>query len=566
MKLKFLSTIILILLCANCSSIKLAKKAEESFRDKKWDAAVAYYSQLCKKYPGDLQCLKKYQFAKIQAAHDHLERAEILSKNEYFQDALIEMEIAADLFPTDPVIQDKLAKIRNEIFKNKDEKTKDNKESTSSIILTQMSEPQLNLAGNEPIDMIFENIPLKTVMQTLAKVSSINIILDPDVENKNISINLKKIQFLDALDVISNITNCAYKILNPTTLIIYPNTEDKREYYQDEYAKIFFISHADVEDLARILRTSIGIKYVSADKNLNIIVIKDSLQRIRAAEKIIKIYDKPKPEVIIEVEIVELNKNKMNEYGLQIASKGNQGIQTSLVPDQEIRLDPAPILSRSHFVLVNLPTLTFRLIKTSSDARLIASLPLRTIQGQTGRVRFGQEVPVPQTTFAPIAQGGVNQQPITSFIYRNIGINIDITPHVHLNNEVTLDVIIESSSVAGQGYGGVPIFGTSRVEKSIRLKVNETSIIAGLQKEEIRSVMEGIPGISQIPTIGKLFARNSKSKDEVEIVLALTPHILNAVEPSSDDLQSIKVEKELQDYAPALNKKLPIPNEDKQYE
>jgi len=566
MKLKFLSTIILILLCANCSSIKLAKKAEESFRDKKWDAAVAYYSQLCKKYPGDLQCLKKYQFAKIQAAHDHLERAEILSKNEYFQDALIEMEIAADLFPTDPVIQDKLAKIRNEIFKNKDEKTKDNKESTSSIILTQMSEPQLNLAGNEPIDMIFENIPLKTVMQTLAKVSSINIILDPDVENKNISINLKKIQFLDALDVISNITNCAYKILNPTTLIIYPNTEDKREYYQDEYAKIFFISHADVEDLARILRTSIGIKYVSADKNLNIIVIKDSLQRIRAAEKIIKIYDKPKPEVIIEVEIVELNKNKMNEYGLQIASKGNQGIQTSLVPDQEIRLDPAPILSRSHFVLVNLPTLTFRLIKTSSDARLIASLPLRTIQGQTGRVRFGQEVPVPQTTFAPIAQGGVNQQPITSFIYRNIGINIDITPHVHLNNEVTLDVIIESSSVAGQGYGGVPIFGTSRVEKSIRLKENETSIIAGLQKEEIRSVMEGIPGISQIPTIGKLFARNSKSKDEVEIVLALTPHILNAVEPSSDDLQSIKVEKELQDFAPALNKKLPIPNEDKQYE
>jgi general secretion pathway protein D len=566
MKLKFLSTIILILLCANCSSIKLAKKAEESFRDKKWDAAVAYYSQLCKKYPGDLQCLKKYQFAKIQAAHDHLERAEILSKNEYFQDALIEMEIAADLFPTDPVIQDKLAKIRNEIFKNKDEKTRDNKESTSSIILTQMSEPQLNLAGNEPIDMIFENIPLKTVMQTLAKVSSINIILDPDVENKNISINLKKIQFLDALDVISNITNCAYKILNPTTLIIYPNTEDKREYYQDEYAKIFFISHADVEDLARILRTSIGIKYVSADKNLNIIVIKDSLQRIRAAEKIIKIYDKPKPEVIIEVEIVELNKNKMNEYGLQIASKGNQGIQTSLVPDQEIRLDPAPILSRSHFVLVNLPTLTFRLIKTSSDARLIASLPLRTIQGQTGRVRFGQEVPVPQTTFAPIAQGGVNQQPITSFIYRNIGINIDITPHVHLNNEVTLDVIIESSSVAGQGYGGVPIFGTSRVEKSIRLKENETSIIAGLQKEEIRSVMEGIPGISQIPTIGKLFARNSKSKDEVEIVLALTPHILNAVEPSSDDLQSIKVEKELQDFAPALNKKLPIPNEDKQYE
>ncbi len=566
MKIKYLLIILATFLCVYCSSTKLAKKADESLKKGKWDAAVSYYSQLCKKYPEDIQCLQKYQYAKIQAAQFHFEKADILARNKYFEEALIEIEIAADLLPTDSKIQDKLKEIRNEITKIKlAEENKSKSGPTKSIILTDIKETQLNLPSDEPIDMIFENIPLKTIMQTLSKVASINIILDPDIENKYLSINLKKVSFIEALDIISTISNNNYKIINPSTVIIYPNTPEKQQHYQDDYARIFFISNADVEDIVRILRASLGIKYVSADKNLNMIIVKDTYKTIKAIEKIVSIYDKPKPEVIIEVEIIELNRNKIDRYGLQIATTSKQGIETSLVPEQEIRLDPGPILSRSQFVLVNMPSLTFRMIKSSSDAHLIASLPLRTIQGQTGRVRFGQEVPVPQTTFAPIAQGGVNQQPITSYIYRNIGINIDITPHIHLNNEITLDVVIESSSVSGQGYAGIPIFGTSRVEKSIRLKENETSIIAGLQKEELQSITEGIPWLSDIPGIGKLFSHNFKNKAEVEIVLALTPHIINPMQLSSDDIQNIHMDKESDSYSPPIRKDLQSPYKENDY-
>ena len=555
MKLKLFSIVLMIFICANCSSIKLSKKAEESYKLGKWDAAVAYYSQLCKKSPEDLQCLQRYQQAKIQAAHNHLEKANL------------EMEIAADLLPSDPTIQEKLKEIRNKITKMKFANYKNEEEQKSkSIILTNIQEPKLELINDEPIDITFENIPLKTIIQTLGKVSSINIVIDPDVENKYLSFNLKKIKFLDAIEVICALSNNSFKILNPSTVLVYPNNKEKQEQYQDEYAKVFFISNADVEDIGRTLKNSIGIKNVSVDKNLNIIVVKDTLSRIKSAEKIISIYDKPRPEVIIEVEIVELNRNRMDEYGLQISSKGKQGIETSLEPEQEIKLDPGPILSRSQFVLINMPSLTFRLIKSSSDAHLIASLPLRTIQGQTGRVRFGQEVPVPQTTFAPIAQGGVNQQPITSFIYRNIGINIDITPHVHLNNEITLHVAIESSAIAGQGYGGIPIFGTSRVEKSIRLKENETTIIAGLQKEELHNFSEGIPGLNAIPTLGKLFSHNSKSKAEIEIVLALTPHIINSLQLSTDDLHPVQMNKELESEPPLIRKNIYAPNENEKYQ
>ena len=159
--------------------------------------------------------------------------------------------------------------------------------------------------------------------------------------------------------------------------------------------------------------------------------------------------------------------------------------------------------------------------------------------GETGRVRFGSQVPVPQTTFAPIATGGVNQQPITSFIYRDVGINIDITPRVHLDGDVTMETIIESSSIQGTGYANLPKFSTSRVEKTIRLKQGETSIVAGLVRDEERIGMKGLPGLASIPIIGKMFAANEKEVIETDVVLALSPHIVRKINVTPDDEKMI---------------------------
>jgi general secretion pathway protein D len=166
---------------------------------------------------------------------------------------------------------------------------------------------------------------------------------------------------------------------------------------------------------------------------------------------------------------------------------------------------------------------------------LLASLPLRTVVGETGRVRFGSQVPVPQTTFAPIATGGVNQQPITSFVYRDVGINIDITPRVHYNGDVTMEVIIESSSISGTGFANLPQFSTSRVEKTIRLKEGETNIIAGLIRDEERTSMRGLPALGKVPILGKIFAANEKEVKETDVVLTLSPHIIRNLNITPDD-------------------------------
>jgi general secretion pathway protein D len=238
----------------------------------------------------------------------------------------------------------------------------------------------------------------------------------------------------------------------------------------------------------------------------------------------------------VDVELLEINRSNLQQYGLQIHSPGEDGITTTLATDPEkLRLEPGPVVSRSNFFITNFPQATLRLLKSTSDSKLLANLPLRTVVGETGRVRFGNQVPVPQTTFAPIATGGVNQQPITSFLYRDIGINIDITPRVHRNREVTLEVIIESTAVSGSGFGNLPQFSASRVEKTIRLKEGETNIIAGLIRDEERTALKGIPGLAEIPFLGKLFASNEKEVRETDIVLALSPHVVRNLTITPDD-------------------------------
>ncbi len=351
-----------------------------------------------------------------------------------------------------------------------------------------------------------------------------------------VSFDFANTTFLQSLDTVLTSTQNFFKAIGKNTIMIAPDNPQKRAEYEESVSRTFYLSNADVEEIARVLRNVLGIQMIATNTRLNTVTVKDRITRVIAAEKVVNQLDKSKPEVVVDVEILEVYRNRLQQYGLQIHSEGVEGIETNLTTKpKELRLDPAPIISRSNFFITNFPQVTFRLLKQDSNSKLLASLPLRSVVGETGRVRFGSQVPVPQTTFAPIATGGVNQQPITSFIYRDVGINIDITPRVHYNGEVTMEVIIESSSISGTGFANLPQFSTSRVEKTIRLKEGETNIIAGLIRDEERTSMRGLPVLSKVPVLGKLFAANEKEVHETDVVLALSPHIIRTLDIKPED-------------------------------
>jgi general secretion pathway protein D len=296
------------------------------------------------------------------------------------------------------------------------------------------------------------------------------------------------------------------------------------------------------------LRIVIDARRLAPVTATNTIAIKDTPARVAAAGKLIAAIDKARPEVVIDVELLEIDRTRLKEYGLQLASPtadsstGPTGINGQVdVNRQNLTLRDVRNLTQSDVFLTNVPALYYRLLKQDTNTRILANPQLRTSEGMPAQARFGERVPVPVTTFSPIATGGISQQPITSFNYENIGVNIDITPRTHHDDEVSLALKLEVSSISGAGFGGLPTFGNRYVSTVIRLHDGETNLLAGLIRDDERRVLSGIVGLSDLPLVGRLFAHNRKENLETDIVLTLTPRIVRVLDLSEEDLRPFRV-------------------------
>ena len=198
-------------------------------------------------------------------------------------------------------------------------------------------------------------------------------------------------------------------------------------------------------------------------------------------------------------------------------------------------------LTQADVFVSGIPGIYYRLLKNDVNTRTLANPQLRTSEGLPAQARFGERVPVPITTFAPIAQGGVNQQPITSYVYENIGVNIDITPRTHHDDEVSLALKVSLTSISGVGFGGLQTFGNREINTTIRLKDGETNMLAGLIRDDERVIDNGIPGLSDIPVIGRLFTNSRREAQQTDIILTLTPHIVRTLDLSEEDLRPFRL-------------------------
>jgi general secretion pathway protein D len=279
---------------------------------------------------------------------------------------------------------------------------------------------------------------------------------------------------------------------------------------------------------------------------------------VAAAARVISAIDKARAEVVIDVELLEVDRSRLKEYGLQIASPGSPGINGSIDVNREgLTLNDVANLTRSDVFLYNVPGLYYKLLKSDANTRTLANPQLRTSEGIPAQARFGERVPVPVTVFAPIATGGISQQPITSFNYENIGVNIDITPRIHHNDDVSLAMRVELSNISGTGYQGLPTFGNRQVSTTIRLRDGETNMLAGLIRDEERDELQGVPGLSDLPVIGRLFAANKIESKQTDIILVLTPHIVRVLDLTEADLRPFRIGRAA--AAPALGLEAPVP-------
>jgi general secretion pathway protein D len=533
-------------LIAGCASSAGMRRGHDAEMAQDYDRAVVEYTKIARANPGDTEARTSLERAKIRASQAHAARGRRFAGLEHYEEAVLEYQLALELNPTDSAmeaaVKDARQKVRTKLAVTREGRT----ELQALIDRTRdMPAPGLELPDGVklPGSLVFGNgATARAVFLTVARFANVSMIFDSAFRDQPLNIDLRNATLSDALAALTASTHTFYRVTAAKTITVIPDTPAKRREYEESIVRTFYLSNADLKETIDLLRVVVDIRQISPITATNAISIKDTPERIAAAARLIAAIDKARPEVMIDVELLEVDRTKLRDYGLQIASPGSDGISGSVDINREnFTLANLQNLTAADVFLAGIPGLFYRLLKNDSATRTLASPQLRTAEGLSATARFGERVPVPITTFAPIAAGGVNTQPITSYAYENIGVNIDITPRMHHDDEVTLALKVSLSSISGAGFAGLPTFGNREISTTIRLKDGETNMLAGLIRDDERTVLTGVPGLTDIPVIGHIFANTHKEATQTDIILTLTPHIVRVLDLTEADLRPFRL-------------------------
>jgi general secretion pathway protein D len=520
--------------CASSSAFLAGERAE---RRQDYDHAVLEYARALKEDPDNQGYRRSLGRARLRASQEHATTARRLAGRGLRKEALDEFRLALDLDPRAVALADEARDLEARLRSVATAPSlRELKEKTRERALGGLALPP---EAQQPLGLHFRGAGLRECYQALGRTAGVNFVFDAQVPDTPIQLDLRDASFEQALGALAAAGRTFHRVLDGRTVTVVPDTPQKRREYEQQVVKTLFLSNADLKETIDLLRVVLGARRVAPLPGANALTINDSPDKVAAAERIVEALDKKRAEVVVEVEILEVNRGRLQDYGIELSSTaaGGGGITGGIFPNPFAALDEKPY-SRANLVVTGLPGVIYRLLRNDSSTRLLANPQLRASEGQTAQARFGDQVPVPVTTFSPLAGGGIAQQPVTSYEYKNVGVNIDLTPRVHQDGEITLSLKLDISSVGAPGYQGLPTFNSRQVTSVIRLRDGETNILAGLISEIERKAMTGIPGLASVPLLGRLFARNKTEVVETDILMTLTPHVVRRPELTEEDLRS----------------------------
>ncbi|MBI3048344.1 MAG: hypothetical protein HYY76_08520 [Acidobacteria bacterium] len=552
-----LALVALALLVAGCAAGRAFGRGESAARAGDWDAAVEHYRAAVQANPGRADYQIALERAMINASNRHLDQARVFEARGQIEDALREYRRASEYDPTNRQIAGKVLEMERRLRDLAEAARPSPTLQQLQQAARQTPEPLLNPASREPIDVVFNNASLRDILTSMATSAGINVTFERDYQDRSYSVQLRGVTFEQALSQILAANQLFYKVINERTIMVIPDNAQKRALYEEQVIRTFFISHADATEIAQILNGVIRIPALAvapqivANKTNNTITVRASANIVQIIERVIEQNDNPKAEVVIDVQILEVNRARAREFGINLS---DYSITAVASPETDPRGDDATLtpqpfnlntitrgVSTADFYL-SVPAAVVRFLEADSETRLIAKPQLRGAEGQQITLNLGDQIPVPATVFTPIAQGGAAFNPLTSFNYRDVGVNVQMTPRVTIEGDIILDLTVENSTlgrdvnIAGQN---LPSFGQRRVQTRLRLRDGESNLLAGLLREEDRRLLNGIPGLMRLPVLRNLFGTTNSSVSQTDIVMLLTPRIVRTQELTTDDVRPI---------------------------
>ncbi|MEZ0231595.1 MAG: secretin and TonB N-terminal domain-containing protein [Methylophilaceae bacterium] len=434
-----------------------------------------------------------------------------------------------------------------------------------------ISTPQIKSAFSKPITLEFKDIPVKSVFEFISRVANVNFIYDQELKTEQpISIFVRNTSIEDAIEILLTSNQLAKKVLNDNTLLIYPLSRSQE--YQETFVRSFYLANTDAKKVMSLIKTVLKTKDVYIDEKLNTLVMRDTAESIRTAEKLIMSQDMADPEVMLEVEVLEINRKSLEAIGIRYPNQVSVGVQGQSTVNGTTTLTPGELTVRElknfnsdlGVFSISDPVLALNLLQQDTDTNLLANPHIRVKNREKAKIHVGDRIPV--LTSIANATGFVSQ----SVSYIEVGIKLDVEPTILLNDEVSIKVGLEVSNQTDQliSSSGTVTYtiGTRNANTILRLKNGETQVLAGLFRDDEQKISNKVPGLASLPFIGKLFTDRNNDRRKKEIALLITPRIISNITPAdavyttfpagvdrntTNNKAAASGRQSLQDYAPS---------------
>jgi general secretion pathway protein D len=423
--------------------------------------------------------------------------------------------------------------------------------------------------SNTPITVKMLSTKSDVVYRTVGQLAGVNVLFDPDYTARVINVDLNGVTLEEALEITALESKTFWRPVTPNTIFVAQDNPAKRKELEQSVLKTFYLQNlsqpTELQDVVNAIRAVLDVQRVQQLLSQNALVVRGTPDQIALAEKLVDDLDKARPEVIVDIAVMQVSKDKSRTLGLSPPTSATVQLQSNLTSTTTttgttgsgatgtvtsgsstgLSLNELATLNATNFA-VTIPSANLSLVMGDTDTKLIQNPQIRSLDGQKASLKIGERLPVATGSFQP-GIGGVGINPLvnTQFQYIDVGVNIDVTPHVHADREVTLKITMEISSEIGQAsIGGItqPIIGQKKVDLGeIRLRDGESSLIGGIMDDSQTKSLSGIPGLAQIPILKYLFGQTTTDHSQDETVFAITPHVIRGTDINEANQRAIDI-------------------------
>jgi general secretion pathway protein D len=540
----------------------LWNKGKDAEKRQDYEQAFEYFQEAFRLKPKDLRYRTAFEHTKFLASAAHVHRGQLLRDGGKLDEALVEFQKASTIDPSSFIAQQEMRRTQDAINQatNPPQAVAPSPNTLRKRLAEAQGPVELSTISNVPITLKLTE-DTKVIYETVGKLAGINVLFDPDYTSRRIRIELNGVTLEEALGIIALESKTFWRPVTPNTIFIAADNPAKRKELDQSVIKTFYLSNlsqaTELQDVVNAMRTLLEVQRIQQLQSQNAIIVRGTPDQIALAQKFVDDLDKAKSEVIIDVVVMQVSRDKNRTLGITPptstsislnnninSTTGSTGSSSGSGSNGGINLNRIGNLNATDFT-ITIPGITATAIIGDSSTKIIQNPQIRALDGQKATLKIGDRVPVATGSFQP-GIGGVGINPLvnTQFQYLDVGVNIDITPRVHAGREVTLKVSLDISSVTGQSnIGGIsqPIIGQRKIEHEIRLKEGEVNLLGGMMEEDQTQSLSGLPLLSSIPFLKYFFASETKDHRENELVFALIPHVVRGPEVNDSNQRLIDV-------------------------